>query len=42
MARLIQKPKEEYLQHLRTEINAKFVSTISSANDCEALAQDIF
>ena len=42
MARLIQKPKEEYLQHLRTEINAKFVSTISSANDCEALALDIF
>lgn len=42
MARLIQKPKEEYLQHLRTEINAKLGSTISTANDCEVLALDIF
>ena len=42
MARPIQKPKEEYLHHLRTEINRKFVSTISTANDCEALAQHIF
>jgi hypothetical protein len=42
MARLIQKPKEEYLQHLRVEINKKFVRTISSANDCETLALDIF
>lgn len=42
MARLIQKPKEEYLQHLRIEINKKFGSTISTANDCEALAVAIF
>ena len=42
MARLIQKPKDEYLQHLRTEINKKFVSNIATANDCEVLAADIF
>lgn len=42
MAKLIQKPKEEYLQHLRTEINKKFVSNIATANDCEVLAADIF
>jgi hypothetical protein len=42
MARLLQKPKEEYLQRLRAEINTKFVGNISTANDCEALASDIF
>lgn len=42
MARLIQKPKEEYLQHLRTQINIKFNGNISSANDCENLVTAIF
>lgn len=42
MARLIQKPKEEYLQHLRAEITMTFHSNISSANDCENLALAIF
>ena len=42
MARPIQKPKEEYLQQLRAEINKKFISNISSANDCTALGAAIF
>ncbi|WP_264520662.1 hypothetical protein [Flavobacterium sp. N1994] len=32
----------EYLQHLRAEINKKFVSNIASATDCETLAAAIF
>jgi hypothetical protein len=42
MARLIQKPKEEYLQHLRTQISIKFNANISTANDCENLVTAIF
>jgi hypothetical protein len=42
MARLIQKPKEEYLQYLRTQMSAKFEGNISTANDCENLANAIF
>ena len=42
MARLIQKPKEEYLQYLRIQMNKKFGTSIASANDCDTLANDIF
>lgn len=42
MARLIQKPKSEYLQYLRAEINKKLGSTIATTHDCEVLANDIF
>jgi hypothetical protein len=42
MARLLQKPKEEYLNHLRNQINKKFPSKISSISGCDLLIADIY
>ena len=42
MARLLQKPKEEYLNHLRNQINKKFPSKISTILGCELLIADIY
>ena len=42
MARLLQKPKEEYLNHLRNQMNKKFPSKISSNSGCDLLIADIY
>lgn len=42
MARLFQKPKEEYLNHLRNQIHKKFPSKITNNSGCEILIADIF
>jgi hypothetical protein len=42
MARLIQKPKEEYLNHLRNQMYKKFPSKISTILGCELLIADIY